>query len=98
MFKIKKLILICLIYVLSGCASSEVEPVPKGWVLLSFDIDSNGNPINIKVLESNPSIVFDKEAVIALEKWKFKPKVVNGVPVAQKEMQVRLDFELNDEN
>jgi len=33
-----------------------------------------------------------------LEKWKFKPKVVNGVPVAQKEMQVRLDFELNDEN
>ena len=34
----------------------------------------------LKCLEAQPKRVFDKEARRALRKWKYKPKVVDGVP------------------
>ena len=41
---------------------------------------------------ADPKRVFDKEARRALRKWKYKPKIENGVPVAQHDMFVVLDF------
>lgn len=50
---------------------------PEGWVVLLFDISETGQPMNIKVLDSNSEGRLDKEAVRALEKWKYKPKIVD---------------------
>lgn len=66
----------------------------EGYVQMSFDISESGDPINIKVLKSVPEQIFDKAAVKALSNWKYAPKVVNGVAVVQKDLEVRLDFKL----
>lgn len=82
---------------LSGC-SSTTNPAIEGWVRLTFDIDTQGIPQNIVIVESQPKNVFDKEAIRALKKWSYKPKIVDGQPVVQKDMEVLLEFRLEDES
>ncbi|MCU4674498.1 TonB family protein [Catenovulum sp. 2E275] len=48
------------------------QTAQEGWVLLRFDIDAQGQVINISVVDSSPAKTFDKEAVNALSRWKFK--------------------------
>jgi protein TonB len=38
--------------------------------------------------------VFDKEAKRALRKWKYKPKVVDGVAKRRPGLTVQLDFKM----
>ena len=66
----------------------------EGYVQMNFDISESGDPINIKVIKSVPEQVFDKAAVKALSNWKYAPKVVDGIAVKQKNLEVRLDFKL----
>ena len=68
---------------------------PEGWVRMSFDITATGNPTNIQILDSSPKGIFDNEAIRALSKWKYKPKIVDGVAVKQTNLQVQLDFVLD---
>lgn len=79
-------------------ASSESKPkkAPEGWVRMSFDITESGATDNIKILDSSPLGKFDNEAIKALSKWKYKPKVVDGVAVRQTDLKVQLDFVLED--
>ena len=53
----------------------------EGWVLLEFTVTKLGTVVDIKVLESDPPNIFDKAAVGAAAKFKYKPKVVNGEPI-----------------
>jgi protein TonB len=48
----------------------------------------------VEVLDADPKRVFDREAKRALRKWKYRPKVVDGVAQMQPGLQVRLDFTL----
>jgi len=69
------------------------------WVEMSFDISELGQPTNIKVIKSTHKGLLDKAAIRALEKWKYKPKIVDGVAVVQKDLKVRLQFDIeNDES
>ncbi len=47
----------------------------------------------VKVLEAQPKGWFERAAKRAILKWKFKPKVVNGHPVARRAVQV-IEFKL----
>lgn len=97
MFRI--LFLISTLVFFSGCTSTpEPESDLGGWVRLTFDIDTKGVPQNIVVTESEPENIFDKEAIRALSKWKYKPKFVDGQPVIQKDQKVQLDFRLEDDS
>jgi protein TonB len=42
--------------------------------------------------------MLDKAAIEALKKWKYKPKIVDGVAVVQKGMKVRLEFDIENES
>jgi TonB family protein len=53
----------------------------QGMVLLSAIVDEKGRPRNIKVLRSL-GLGLDEKAIEAVQKWVFKPAVLNGVPVA----------------
>lgn len=51
-----------------------------GKVLLEFDIDQNGKPVNAKVLEATRRVIFDKAAFKLLGKFQFeKGKPMHGV-------------------
>ena len=64
----------------------------EGWVKLGFTVASNGTVQDIHIISAEPKRVFDRAARRALSKWKYKPKIENGVPVAQHDMFVVLDF------
>tara|TARA_Y100000034_G_C6569838_1_gene246922 strand:- start:143 stop:475 length:333 start_codon:yes stop_codon:yes gene_type:complete len=71
----------------------------EGWVRMSFEVTETGSTDNIQILDSSPAGKFDSEAIKALSKWKYKPKIVDGVAVRQTDLKVQLDFVLDeDEN
>ena len=66
----------------------------EGWVLLKFDISPAGTVGNIEILGSKPGRIFDRAAIRALRKWKYRPKMEDGKPVEQKNLKIKLDFTL----
>ncbi len=56
----------------------------KGWVELEFTVSSNGSVRDIEVVAAEPRGVFDSAASDAVAAWRFRPRVVNGQPVAQR--------------
>lgn len=76
---------------------SAAQSGKEGYVILGFDITEVGNVTNVKVLEANPKRVFNKSAIQAIKKWKYKPKIEEGKPVSQQNQQVQLDFTLEQQ-
>ncbi|MGF1718928.1 energy transducer TonB [Vibrio kyushuensis] len=66
----------------------------EGFVIMQFTIDETGRPIDIHILEANPRRMFEREAIRALKKWKYQPKVIDGKSIAQTDQTVRLEFKL----
>ena len=65
----------------------------EGWVKVRFTVEPDGSVSSPKVVESKPPRVFDSSALRAIKKWKFKPKVVNGIAVSQDGTQI-IEFKL----
>ncbi len=66
----------------------------EGWVKVEFTITKNGTVKDADVVDSQPSSIFNRAALQAIAKWKFKPKVVDGKPVEQRAVQI-LQFKLS---
>jgi protein TonB len=71
-------------------ASRKIE----GWVKVEFTITTTGTVKNAKVVESQPSSVFDRAVLKAIARWKFKPKIIDGDAFEQRTLQV-LQFNLS---
>lgn len=56
----------------------------EGYVTLEFTIQPDGSATDPTVVRSKPRRVFDKAAINALLRSKFKPRIVNGHPVASR--------------
>jgi protein TonB len=54
----------------------------EGWVDVEYDVDAAGNVTDVRVTGSQPRHVFEREASDAVRRWKFKPAMRDGVPVA----------------
>ena len=54
-----------------------------GYVTVRITVDENGRVIEAKVVDSKPLKVFDSAAIDAVIKWRFIPRVENGVPQQQ---------------
>ena len=99
-------------FTINGAPNSDARPVvrinPKypvaaardgveGWVNLSFDINEIGQVVNVKVLDAQPKRIFNKAAKQALRKWKYRAKMVDGKAIVQRNLQVMLSFNMNQE-
>lgn len=67
----------------------------QGWVKIEFIITEVGTVKNPRVIEAQPPRVFNREAIRAILKWKFKPRVVDGIAVERRATQV-IDFTLDE--
>jgi protein TonB len=65
----------------------------EGWVDVEFTVGADGSVANAHVTASQPSRVFDREAIAAVQRAKFEPKVQNGVAVAST-LRRRIEFKL----
>lgn len=66
----------------------------EGWVKVEFTITEIGAVKDPKVIDANPPRIFNREAIRAILKWKFKPRVVEGVAVERRATQI-IDFTLD---
>ena len=68
----------------------------EGYVLLEFIVTKTGAVTNPVVIESKPPGIFDRAAMNAALKFKYKPKVVNGEPIDVAGVRNLIKFELAD--
>lgn len=69
----------------------------EGWVKVEFIITAIGTVKDPRVVDSDPPRIFNREALRAILKWKFKPRVVDGVAVDRPAIQIiGFDLEQND--
>lgn len=68
----------------------------EGYVLLEFIVTKTGAVRNPMVIESKPPGIFDRAAINAALKFKYKPKVVNGEAIDVAGVKNRITFELSD--
>jgi TonB family protein len=70
----------------------------EGFVVLSFNIAPDGSVQNLKIVESEPPLVFDKAAKRAVSRWNFRPAVAgkeaSPSASADNEQKLRLNFNL----
>ncbi len=66
----------------------------EGWVKVSFVITVQGTVQDAVVVDAKPKGIFDKAALQAILKWRFKPRINNGKPVATRADQT-INFTLN---
>jgi protein TonB len=68
----------------------------SGSVLVRFDVTKLGTVANARVVESSPAGMFDKAALKAISRCRYRPAVVDGEPAERRGLQVRLRFELEE--
>ncbi|MEF1249447.1 TonB family protein [Vibrio owensii] len=66
----------------------------EGYVVMRFTIDATGRPKDVEVIDAKPKRVFEKDAIRALKKSKYQPKVENGVAVERFGQTRRVEFKL----
>ncbi|GIX21659.1 MAG: protein TonB [Gammaproteobacteria bacterium] len=53
----------------------------EGYVVLEFTVTEAGTVRDIRVIEAQPPGYFERAAIKAAEKFRYKPRVINGKPV-----------------
>jgi protein TonB len=94
----------------AGSSDSEIVPIVKvnpqyprsaamrgteGFVQLNVDIQKDGSVSNVRIVNSNPGRVFDRAAVSAASKYKYRPQIVDGKPTVLKNHGIQIDFRLD---
>ncbi|MCX7512903.1 energy transducer TonB [Frateuria hangzhouensis] len=65
----------------------------QGWVVVGYTVDVEGNVTGAQVVDAQPRHVFDREAIDAVERWKYKPATRNGRAV-EANLQKKIEFRL----
>jgi protein TonB len=66
----------------------------EGFVKARLEVNALGTVDSVKIIDSKPKGVFERSAIRALYKYKFKPQIINGKPQAQTVTQT-LDYVLD---
>ena len=66
----------------------------QGWVDVAFTVNPDGSVSNAHVTDAEPRRVFDRAAIDAVSRWRFKPALINGRPTAVV-VKRRIEFKLS---
>lgn len=66
----------------------------NGYVLIDVTVNPDGSVRKARVVEAKPKGLFEAAAATAVQKWRFKPKTVDGKPVEFHGVQ-RIEFNLS---
>ena len=65
----------------------------EGTCNVQFDVTPDGTPNNVRILRCDSSF-FERASIRAVERWRYQPRVENGVPVARRGVQTQFVFRL----
>ena len=68
----------------------------EGWVIIMFDINEEGRPTNIQIVDSVPKGFFEHEAKKSIRSRRYKPYLNSGIPSVKSGVRVKVEFTLND--
>jgi protein TonB len=63
-------------------------------VLLEFAINEIGQAMNPVVVESDPRGIFDRSAINAVKKWKYRPMIEDGKPAVRPGVRQLISFQI----
>ena len=67
----------------------------EGFVVVEFIVTKTGSVKDAQVVKAQPEGVFDRAALDAVAKFKYKPRVVDGVAMEVAGVQNRITFEID---
>lgn len=67
----------------------------EGWVDVQFAVTATGAVRDVVIVDSHPKDIFDEAVIKAVGRWRYNPKVDNGVAVERVGMRTRILFELD---
>jgi len=67
----------------------------QGFVVVEFTVTKTGAVTSPSVIHAEPEGVFDRAALDAVVKFKYKPRVVDGVAMAVAGVQNKITFEID---
>ena len=68
----------------------------SGWVLVEFTVDTLGRVVSPIVIDAQPANGFQRAALDAIARYKFKPRVVDGQSVPVTGVRQRIFFNLQN--
>ena len=68
----------------------------QGWVQVQFTITAAGTVKDPKVVDADPKNIFDDAALRAIARWRYNPKVQEGVAVERVGVQTIIRFEIEE--
>lgn len=70
----------------------------EGFATVEFTVTEKGNVENLFVVEADPPGIFDRAAIHAATRFKYRPRVVDGSPIRVEGVKHRFDFKIGDES
>ena len=70
----------------------------EGYVVLKYDVSTEGMVTNIRIVASDPARVFDESARKTLSTWRFIPEMVGGLKKRSVDVISRISFRLSSES
>ena len=72
-----------------------LERGTQGWVDIEFTVAADGTTRDAMVRAAEPAGVFDRAALQAVARWRYEPRVVDGIVVDQR-VEARVRFQLKE--
>jgi protein TonB len=66
----------------------------EGYVVIRFTVDELGRIVDPEIVEAMPAGIFNRSALEAVRRFKYRPRVLNGQPTRVTGMLHRLVYEL----
>jgi len=67
----------------------------EGFVVVGFSVSEKGEVFDAHILEAEPAGVFERSALKAIRKFKYKARMVNGKPVSTNGQRYLFRYELD---
>ena len=68
----------------------------EGYAVVGFSVDAAGAVFDAFIIESDPKGIFDKSALSAISKFKYKPRVHNGKGISTDGQRYMFSYKLDD--
>ena len=75
--------LIPMVKVQAQCPLQAIQGGINGTIQIYLIVNPNGKVSNARVVRDTNNKIFNKQALKAIRRWQFKPKIINGIPVEQ---------------
>lgn len=68
----------------------------EGWVRVRFTISPNGAVRDPIVVSADPRDTFDAAALTAIARWRYSPRIVDGVAVERVGVETLIEFQITE--